>query len=114
MEISINSQKIIVLGDLLVRAGSDIESADTKLVATKVNEAFDHLEKEMSQKSLNHNRLVLTAKQIRELASFAESEGQESYTISYGIIPEHDDLPEYSGLIAYSGDTQSGVLTLGE
>lgn len=32
--------------------------------------------------------VVLTAKQIKELANFAEEDGQPQYTITTGIIPE--------------------------
>lgn len=51
--------------------------------------------------------VVLTAKQIEDLAAFAKEDGQPRYTITTGTIPEFeaDDgevIPEYTGLIAYS------------
>lgn len=63
--------------------------------------------------------VVLTAKQIEELAKFAKEDGQPRYTITYGTIPafEAEDgtvAPEYKGLIAYSESTQHGVLQLDE
>lgn len=61
--------------------------------------------------------LTLNVRQIKELAEFAESDGQNAYTIAYGEIPEFeaDDktiVPAYSGLIAYSESTEHGVLQL--
>lgn len=61
--------------------------------------------------------VVLTAKQIEDLASFAKEDGQPQYTITTGTIPEfeaHDGevIPEYTGLIAYSGSLEHGVLQL--
>ncbi|HHV7359444.1 TPA: hypothetical protein ACUNBO_002094 [Morganella morganii] len=56
--------------------------------------------------------ITLTRKQIRNLADFAEKEGQPFYTITTGIIPAFDDQPEYQGLIAYSGSEEHGVLQL--
>lgn len=63
--------------------------------------------------------VVLTAKQIEELATFAKQDGQPRYTITYGTIPafEAEDgtiVPEYKGLIAYSESTRHGVLQFGE
>lgn len=63
--------------------------------------------------------VVLTAKQIEELANFAKQDGQPRYTITSGTIPafEAEDgtvAPEYTGLIAYSESTQHGVLQLDE
>ena len=61
--------------------------------------------------------VVLTAKQIEDLANFAKEEGAPQYTITTGTIPEleTDDgeiIPEYSGLIAYSDSLERGVLQL--
>lgn len=61
--------------------------------------------------------VVLTAKQIEELAIFAKEDGQHQYTITTGTIPEFeaDDgevIPEYTGLIAYSDSLEHGVLQL--
>ena len=61
--------------------------------------------------------VVLTAKQIEDLAAFAKEDGQPQYTITTGIIPEFeaDDgeiIPEYTGLIAYSESLEHGVLQL--
>ncbi|CAH3817613.1 Uncharacterised protein [Enterobacter cloacae] len=61
--------------------------------------------------------LVLTAKQIEDLAVFAKEDGAPQYTITTGTIPEFeaDDgeiIPEYSGLIAYSDSLERGVLQL--
>ncbi|MDW3780107.1 hypothetical protein QWU01_25260 [Kluyvera cryocrescens] len=61
--------------------------------------------------------VVLTAKQIEELAIFAKEDGQPQYTITTGIIPEFeaDDgeiIPEYKGLLAYSDSLDHGVLQL--
>lgn len=61
--------------------------------------------------------VVLTAKQIEDLANFAKEDGAPQYTITTGTIPEleADDgeiIPEYSGLIAYSDSLEHGVLQL--
>lgn len=61
--------------------------------------------------------VVLTAKQIEDLAVFAQEDGAPQYTITTGKIPgfEADDgeiIPEYSGLIAYSDSLERGVLQL--
>lgn len=61
--------------------------------------------------------VVLTAKQIEELAAFAKEDGQPQYTITTGTIPEFeaDDgeiIPEYKGLLAYSDLLEHGVLQL--
>lgn len=61
--------------------------------------------------------VVLTAKQIEDLADFAKKDGQPQYTITTGTIPEFeaDDgsiIPEYNGLIAYSDSLEHGVLQL--
>lgn len=61
--------------------------------------------------------VVLTAKQIEDLAAFAKEDGQPQYTITIGTIPEFeaDDgeiFPEYTGLIAYSESLEQGVLQL--
>lgn len=61
--------------------------------------------------------VVLTAKQIQDLAVFAKEDGAPQYTITTGTIPEFeaDDgeiIPEYSGLIAYSDSEEHGVLQL--
>ncbi|EOS92855.1 hypothetical protein LU631_08985 [Erwinia tracheiphila] len=62
--------------------------------------------------------IVLTAAQIQELSAFATQDGQQSYTITTGLIPafEADDgveVTEYHGLIAYSDSEKHGVLQLG-
>lgn len=61
--------------------------------------------------------VVLTAKQIEDLAAFAKEDGQPQYTITTGTIPEFeaDDgevIPEYTGLIAYSESLEHSVLQL--
>ncbi len=61
--------------------------------------------------------VVLTAKQIEDLAAFAKKDGQPQYTITTGTIPEFeaDDgevIPEYTGLIAYSKSLEHSVLQL--
>lgn len=61
--------------------------------------------------------VVLTAKQIEDLAAFAKEDGQAQYTITTVTIPEFeaDDgevTPEYTGLIAYSDSFEHGVLQL--
>ena len=61
--------------------------------------------------------VVLTAKQIEDLAAFAKEDGQPQYTINTGTIPEFeaDDgevIPEYTGLIAYSKSLEHSVLQL--
>lgn len=61
--------------------------------------------------------VVLTAKQIEDLAAFAKDDGQPQYTITTGTIPEFeaDDgeiIPEYKGLLAYSDSLEHGVLQL--
>ena len=63
-------------------------------------------------------KTVLTLEQIKELARFAEEEGQPSYTITTGTIPafEAEDgemVAEYNGLIAYSESEEHSVLQLG-
>ncbi|WP_320728292.1 hypothetical protein [Enterobacter ludwigii] len=62
--------------------------------------------------------LVLTAEQIKNLATFAEEEGQSKYCITHTTIPalaaeDGQEIPEYTGLIAYSESTEHGVLQLG-
>ncbi|MDE9708540.1 hypothetical protein [Citrobacter portucalensis] len=61
--------------------------------------------------------VVLTAKQIEDLAAFAKEDGQSQYSITTGTIPEFeaDDgevIPEYTGLIAYSKSLEHSVLQL--
>ena len=61
--------------------------------------------------------VVLTAKQIEDLANFAKEDGQPQYTITTATIPEleSDDgeiIPEYTGLVAYSDSLEHGVLQL--
>lgn len=61
--------------------------------------------------------VVLTAKQIQDLAAFAKEDGQAQYTITTVTIPEFeaDDgeiTPEYTGLIAYSDSLEHGLLQL--
>lgn len=61
--------------------------------------------------------VVLTVKQIDNLAAFAKEDGQAQYTITTVTIPEFeaDDgemIPEYTGLIAYSDSLEHGVLQL--
>lgn len=61
--------------------------------------------------------VVLTAKQIEELAAFAKEDGQPQYTITTGTIPEFEaedgeTIPEYKGLLAYSDSLEHGVLQL--
>nr|WP_211162339.1 hypothetical protein [Citrobacter sp. DNRA3] len=61
--------------------------------------------------------VVLTAKQIEDLAAFAKEDGQPQYTITTGTISEFeaDDgevIPEYTGLIAYSKSLEHSVLQL--
>lgn len=61
--------------------------------------------------------VVLTAKQIEDLAAFAKEDGQAQYTITTVTIPEFeaDDgevTPVYTGLIAYSDSLEHGVLQL--
>lgn len=62
------------------------------------------------------SKIVLTLEQIKELARFATEEGQPSYTITTGTIPafeaEDGEVPEYSGLIAYSDSENHSVLQL--
>lgn len=63
------------------------------------------------------NTVVLTAKQIEDLAAFAKEDGQPQYTITTGTIPEFeaDDgevIPEHTGLIAYSESLEHSVLQL--
>lgn len=62
-------------------------------------------------------KTVLTLEQIKELARFAEEEGQPSYTITTGTIPafEAEDgemTAKYNGLIAYSESEEHGILQL--
>lgn len=62
-------------------------------------------------------QLKLTAVQIEKLAAFSQVEGQPEYTIAHGVIPSFEDsdgkqVPEYSGLIAYSQSDLHGVLQL--
>lgn len=61
--------------------------------------------------------VVLTAKQIEDLAAFAKDDGQPQYTITTGTIPEFEAndgeiIPEYKGLLAYSDSLEHGVLQL--
>ncbi|MBD0922503.1 hypothetical protein HA440_28135 [Klebsiella michiganensis] len=61
--------------------------------------------------------VVLTAKQIEDLADFAKKDCQQQYTITTGTIPEFEAedgsiIPEYYGLIAYSDSLEHGVLQL--
>ncbi|ASY82640.1 hypothetical protein BJK05_17455 [Pectobacterium polaris] len=62
--------------------------------------------------------IVLTAGQIKALAQYDVCERQLEYTITYSYIQAFtaDDgskIPQYDGLIAYSGSENSGVLQLG-
>lgn len=62
-------------------------------------------------------QVKLTAEQIEKLRAFSQAEGQPEYTITHGVIPSFEDadgneVPEYSGLIAYSQSEQHGVLQL--
>lgn len=61
--------------------------------------------------------VVLTAKQIEELADFAKEDGQPQYTITTATIPEFESddgkvILEYKGLIAFSESLEHGVLQL--
>lgn len=61
--------------------------------------------------------LVLTAEQIQELAKFAKEDGQPKYCITHSTIPafvteDDSEMPEYTGLIAYSESQDHGVLQL--
>ncbi|EPA0285576.1 hypothetical protein ABFP18_002887 [Enterobacter hormaechei] len=61
--------------------------------------------------------LVLTAEQIKSLAKFAEEDGQPKYCITHTTIPafiaeDGTEVPEYTGLIAYSKSPEHGVLQL--
>ncbi|PHI31176.1 hypothetical protein [Budvicia aquatica] len=57
-------------------------------------------------------KLVLTAKQIKDLADFVEKDGQPSYTITEGYFPPQEGIEEYTGLVAYSASEEHGVLQL--
>lgn len=57
-------------------------------------------------------KLTLDADQIQSLQQFARTDGQAAYTITRACIPMQDNLPEYSGLIAYSSNENAGVLLL--
>lgn len=72
----------------------------------------------ITKRSNTMSKIVLTTEQIKELARFAEEEGQPSYTITTGTIPafEAEDgemVEEYNGLIAYSDSEEHSVLQLG-
>lgn len=61
--------------------------------------------------------VVLTTKQIEDLATFAKEYGAPRYTITTGTIPEFEAdsgeiIPHYCGLIAYSDSLEHGVLQL--
>ena len=61
--------------------------------------------------------VVLTAKQIEDLAAFVKEDGQPQYTITTGTISEFEAgdgeiIPEYTGLLAYSESLEYGVLQL--
>ncbi|EOL9120183.1 hypothetical protein ACM93F_001087 [Enterobacter ludwigii] len=63
-------------------------------------------------------KVTLTAEQATDLAYFAKEDGQPKYCITHSTIPaftaEDDrEVPEYTGLIAYSESTEHGVLQLG-
>ncbi|WON77823.1 hypothetical protein [Serratia sp. UGAL515B_01] len=63
------------------------------------------------------SKIVLTKEQIKELAIFAEEEGQPTYTITRASIPAFEaedgtNVDEYNGLIAFSGSEDHGVLQL--
>lgn len=66
--------------------------------------------------------VVLTAKQIEDLAAFAKEDGQPQYTITTGTIPEFEAdngeiIPGYTGLspiqnhwiTVYCNSTTSGI-----
>lgn len=57
-------------------------------------------------------KIKLTIEQIKALSKFAEEEGQPEYTICHGQIPGFGDVPDYDGLIAFSGSEAHGVLPL--
>lgn len=63
-------------------------------------------------------KLILTVAQAKDLASFAKEDGQPKYcithtTISAFIAEDDREVPEYTGLIAYSESEDHGVLQLG-
>lgn len=57
-------------------------------------------------------KIKLTLEQIKDLAKFAEEEDQPEYTICHGQIPGFDNVPDYDGLIVYSGSEEHSVLAL--
>ncbi|MDZ7320735.1 hypothetical protein N4G41_03710 [Kosakonia sacchari] len=62
-------------------------------------------------------KVILAAEQVENLATFAKEDGQPKYCITHTTIPaftaENDrEIPEYTGLIAYSESTEHGVLQL--
>lgn len=65
------------------------------------------------------SKIVLSQTQISALATFAAEDGQPSYTITTSTIPafeaeDGETVPEYNGLIAYSGNEKQPVLQLGQ
>lgn len=119
----------VYLGDKLLAKVSYSEELTTAFVYSEFAErAMQHAKKEIQvivESFISDNEtsailstpLTLNAGQIKELAEFAESDGQNAYTIAYGNIPEYvadDDsvVPAYSGLIAYSGSQEHGLLQL--
>jgi hypothetical protein len=119
----------VYLGDKLLAKISYSEELSEGFVYSEFAErAMQHAKKEIQvivESFISDNEtsailstpLTLNAGQIKELAEFAESDGQNAYTIAYGNIPEYvadDDsvAPAYSGLIAYSESQDHGVLQL--
>lgn len=119
----------VYLGDKLLAKISYTEELTEGFVYSEFAErAKQHAKKEIqviTESFISDNEtsailstpLTLSVGQIKELAEFAESGGQNAYTIAYGNIPEYvadDDciIPAYSGLIAYSGSQEHGLLQL--
>ena len=101
----------------------DDKPNEIALTVTVDSSALDRVEEKLlriaslGRKAQLSEPLVLTLEQIKELARFAEEEGQPSYTITTGTIPafEAEDgemVAEYNGLIAYSDSEEHSVLQL--
>lgn len=101
----------------------DDKQNEIALTVTVDSSALDRVEEKLlriaslTKSAQLSEPLVLTVEQIKELARFAEEEGQPSYTITTGTIPafEAEDgemVAEYNGLIAYSDSEEHSVLQL--
>ena len=96
--------------------GTEISTEYKGLVAFSPDNSFIKLGP-MQSEDVQGLKVILAAEQVENLATFAKEDGQPKYCITHTTIPaftaEDDrEIPEYTGLIAYSESTEHGVLQL--